>query len=128
MCEVKKKQKILIIEDDDVFNNVLKKHFEHGNYTVESASNGIDGIRKAVETRPNIIILDADLPTITGYELTKKIKNNDLLKDIPLIMVSTLTQDVNIHKGLNLGVVDFITKPVDIDDLSARIDSHMKGL
>jgi DNA-binding response OmpR family regulator len=126
MCEAKRKRKILIIDDDDVFNNILKKHFEHDQYTVDIANNGIDGIRKALLTRPELIILDADLPTITGYELTKKIKGNEVLRDIPLIMVSSLTQDVNIHKGLNLGVVDFITKPVDIDSLSSRIDGYMK--
>src|SRR5688572_15977184 len=126
MCETTRKRKIVMIEDDEVFDNILKKHFEHGEDTVDTVKYEFEGILNALEIKPNLIILDADVPTITGYELTKKIKNNDVLKDIPLIMVSTLTQDVNIHKGLNLGVVDFITKPVDIDDLSNRIESFMK--
>jgi DNA-binding response OmpR family regulator len=120
------KQKILIIEDDGVFNNILKKHFEHKNYTVSTTDNGIEGFKMALETKPLLIILDADLPTMTGYELTRKIKGRNALKDIPIIMVSTLTQDVSMNKGINFGAVEFITKPVDIEFFTKKIESFMK--
>jgi len=103
-------KKILIIEDDKYFLNILLKKLEKEGFSVISASEGISGIRKLKEEKPDLIILDLVLPGIDGFEILKRAKQNPETKKIPIIILSNLGQEQEVEKGLSLGASDFLIK------------------
>ena len=125
--EIKPKQatgsrkKILIIDDAESFllilNNILKDDYE-----VLIAIDGEDGLDTARITKPDLILLDAMMPGITGYEVLAILKADADLRDIPVIMISGKESDESKEKGLALGAVDFITKPFDAPRVKNTVD------
>jgi len=103
-------KKILIIEDDKYFLNILLKKLEKEGYSVISASEGISGIKKLKEEKPDLVILDLVLPGINGFEILKRAKMNPKTKEIPIIILSNLGQEQEVEKGLRLGASDFLIK------------------
>lgn len=119
------KKKVLIIKEDNVFNNIIKKHFQKKEYEVEISTNGSDGLRRAIANKPDAIILDANLPTMSGFVVTKKIRSNDVLKDIPIVMVTPLGQEINANKSYMIGVDEFITMPASLEQVYSKVDRHV---
>jgi DNA-binding response OmpR family regulator len=120
-----KDKRVLIIKEDQIFNNILKKHFEQKDYKVDITSNGVEGMKKAIENTPNVIILDVNLPTLSGFMLTKRIKNDDTLKNIPILMVSPNTQEININKSRQLGINEFIPVPIQMDFFCDKVEGYI---
>lgn len=83
-------KKILIIRENNLFNNIIKKYFQKNKYEIEISNNGYDGINKAINNRPDIIILDTDSLAISDHPITKKLKSNDILKAIPIITFNSI--------------------------------------
>lgn len=93
----------------------------------------VDGIVKPIfaidiikETKPNLVLLDVDLPEINGFQICKQVKRNKQICDIPLIFVSSLSDVKYIAGGLALGAVDYMTKPIKPEELVARVSVHME--
>ncbi|MGB9598267.1 MAG: response regulator transcription factor [Minisyncoccales bacterium] len=101
-------QKILIIEDDKFLAQLLKKKLEEEKLEVVIAPNGEIGLKNAPET--NLIILDLLLPEMDGFEVLKKLKENENTKKIPVLILSNLGQREEIKQGLELGAVDYLVK------------------
>lgn len=109
---------ILIIEDDEAMRRGLTDNFTFDGYDVNTAIDGQKGLHAALNTSPDIIILDIMLPKINGYEICRRIRAKNL--DMPIIMLTAKGQESEIVQGLNLGADDYVTKPFGIMELLAR--------
>lgn len=101
---------ILIIEDDKFLRELIKKKLEAEGFAVVEVVDGESGLKVIREKRPDLVLLDLILPGIDGFEVLAKIKENDFLSSIPVIILSNLGQREDVEKGLKLGAVDFLVK------------------
>lgn len=112
-------KKILIIEDEKDMVTGLKFNLEARDYNVITAYDGDTGYRKALDEEPDLVILDLMLPKRNGYEVCKLLKAE--VPELPIIMLTAKSQEVEIVTGLELGADDYITKPFSVLELLARI-------
>ena len=115
------KQSILIVEDDLDLAEMLNAYFRVQGYDVLMAAWGEDGVRLCEEKSPHIVVLDIRLPDIDGYEVCRRIRANRRTGTIPIIFLTERRDRVDKLHGLELGVVDYITKPFDIQELRLRV-------
>ncbi len=104
------KRKILLIEDDSFLLSMYTTKFELENFIVVTAEDGEKGFEMVMKEAPDIILLDIILPKMSGFEVLKKIKSDDELKKIPVILLTNLSQKSDIEKGLGLNADDYIIK------------------
>lgn len=102
--------KILIAEDEEILLDVLKEKFEDENFSVSVAISGEEVIPMTKKIKPDIILLDILLPKINGIEILTQLKNNDALSNIPVIMLTNLSEDTKIKEALDIGAVDYLIK------------------
>jgi DNA-binding response OmpR family regulator len=117
-------KKILIIEDEKDIVDGLQFNLEARGYAVIAAYDGEKGVRSALENQPNLVILDLMLPKLNGYDVCKKIKEENPL--LPIIMLTAKNQEAEIVHGLELGADDYITKPFGLLELLARIKTILR--
>jgi DNA-binding response OmpR family regulator len=115
---------ILVIEDDAAISLGLKKNLKYEGYEVLTATRGDEGLEMAIEKQPDLIILDLMLPNLSGFEVCKTLKRNEV--DIPIIILSAKDQEIDKIMGLDLGADDYLTKPFSIRELIARINAVMR--
>lgn len=101
---------LLLVEDDNFLIEILVKKFKADNYHVIHAGDGEQALRKAHDEHPDIIMLDIILPGMNGFEILKKLKEDETIADIPVAFLSNLGQKEDVEKGKKLGAVDFIVK------------------
>jgi len=102
--------KILLIEDDPFLLNMYNTKFELEGFSVVTANDGEKGAKLALTEEPNIILLDIILPKKDGFEVLEDLKANDKTKNIPVILLTNLSQKNEVEKGLKLGAVDYLIK------------------
>jgi len=113
MAETKKKC-ILVVDDEPDIVTLVKSRLEANGYEVISAYNGKDGIEKALEAQPDMILLDLMMPIMDGYEAGRKLKDNPLTKDIPLILFTAASAEEVAKKGAEtIEAIDYVVKPFD---------------
>jgi CheY-like chemotaxis protein len=103
-------KKVLLVEDDDMMLRMYKKVFTFGGFEVIVAENGEDGLARAKETKPDLIILDVMMPKMNGLELLDKLKDDPKLKQIPTVMLTNLGMDHEIKKALDRGALLYLIK------------------
>ncbi|MDP1749792.1 MAG: response regulator [Reyranella sp.] len=114
--------KILYIEDNDDNLYMLSLRFEAvGGYEIISAGDGAEGIAKAAAEKPDLILMDLNLPVIDGWEATRRLKADPAMCSIPVIALTAHAMAGDREKALAAGADDFDTKPVDFDRLLAKI-------
>ena len=119
-------RKILVIDDEKEFCSLIKDILEiTGEYEVVYATDGKHGIKIATEQKPDLILLDIMMPTMDGFEVLKVLKEDERSESIPTIFVTALDKIEEKVKGFRMGVVDYITKPISIDEVKARIRAHL---
>jgi len=102
--------KILIIEDDKFLRELITKKVVQEGYEVVGAMDGEEGLRMTGEEQPNLILLDLILPTMDGFEVLRRLKEQESTKNIPVIILSNLGQKEDIDKGMQLGAEDYMIK------------------
>jgi two-component system response regulator VanR len=112
---------ILIAEDSYTQAMHLKRILQKKDYQVSMTHNGEEALASIKKNRPTIVVSDVVMPEIDGYELCRQIKSNDEYKDIPVILLTTLSEPEDIIKGLECGADHFITKPYDENFLLSHI-------
>jgi len=117
--------KILVVDDDDTILLVFKAHLSKAGHTIETAIDGMDALAKAPAFRPELIILDINMPRMSGFEVAKKLKENPETRTIPIFIMTSLKQEVNIKKAYELGIDEYITKPTNVEHLKLRIDKFL---
>ena len=115
------KPRILIVEDDLDLAEMLDAYFRVQNYEVISAAWGRDALRVSSEVSLSLVILDIRLPDITGYDVCRQLRTQRRTQDVPIIFLTEKRDRVDKLQGLELGVVDYITKPFDIQELLLRV-------
>jgi two-component system alkaline phosphatase synthesis response regulator PhoP len=118
------KKKILIIEDEQDLIKGLKLNLSDEGYDVDWAVNGGEGLRKAVEEAPDLIILDIMLPEMDGLEVCRKLRQKNI--GIPVIMLTAKGGEIDKVVGLEIGADDYMTKPFSIRELLARIKARLR--
>ena len=108
MVEIKKT--ILIIEDDKFLRHLMSQKLLKEGFDISEASDGEQGLRKIKEEKPGLILLDLILPGIDGFAVLAEIKEDPILAEIPVIILSNLGQKEDIEKGLKLGAIDYLIK------------------
>lgn len=116
---------ILVVDDEPLNIMVLKGVLQHAGYEVISATDGEKGLAAARASRPEMILLDVMMPGESGFETCAKLKKDPATSHIPVIFVTCLGELSNRLAGLDLGAVDYITKPFIADEVVARVRSHM---
>jgi DNA-binding response OmpR family regulator len=104
------KKKILIAEDDSFLLSMYANKFEMDGFTVFTAEDGKKALRTALKEQPDLILLDLMLPAMDGFEVLKELKNDAKAKEIPVILLTNLSQRDEIDRGLELGAMDYLIK------------------
>lgn len=118
--------KILVIDDDEAINELIKVNLELAFYNVITALDGNKGYALAKQELPNLIVLDVMMPEVDGYTVAKRIRENEATKDIPIIMLTALNMLQNKVQGFNIGVDDYLVKPFEMEELLVRIKALLK--
>lgn len=114
--------RILIIEDEVDIANLEKDYLELSGFTVEIATRGDEGLRKALDEDFDLVILDIMLPEVDGFEICRQLREE---KNTPIIMVSAKKDDLDKIHGLGIGADDYMTKPFSPSELVARVKAHL---
>ncbi|HUO59958.1 MAG TPA: response regulator transcription factor [Candidatus Acidoferrales bacterium] len=115
---------ILIIEDEPNMVAGLRDNFEYEGYKVVSASNGVEGLERALADVPDLVLLDVMMPRMSGLEVCKQLKARR--PAVPIIMLTARGQELDKVVGLELGADDYVTKPFSIRELLARVKAVLR--
>lgn len=118
---------VLAIDDSELIHRLLRLRLQHEPYTLHNANSSSEGLRLAAKLRPDIILLDIDMPDMDGFELITKLKNDPKTSEIAVVFVGGANDAVDRVRGLDAGAIDFISKPFDIIELKARLRSVAKS-
>ena len=114
---------VLVVDDDPVILKLLEVNFEMEGFNVVLASDGAEGLERAREVLPDIVVLDVMMPRMTGYEVAQALRDDGSTVHIPIIFVTARAQSSDVDRGMELGVDDYVTKPFDPLDLIARVNT-----
>lgn len=117
---------VLVIDDNAVNLGVLVDYLADTGFQLFTAKNGEMGLKRAQWVHPNIILLDVMMPGIDGFETCRRLKAIDTLKDIPVIFMTALSNIEDKIRGFEAGGVDYITKPIQQEEVLARVTTHLK--
>jgi len=122
-----KNYKILIVDDEPNNIETIIGCLEENKYQILIATDGEAGYQIAKATKPNLIIMDWEMPIMSGIESIKKIKKDSSIKDIPIIMATgKMLRSENLQTALDVGAIDYIRKPIDEIELNARVNSMLR--
>lgn len=116
---------LLIVDDTPANLKLLFTYLSTYDFTVRFARNGGDALKQVALAKPDLILLDVMMPEIDGFETCSRLKANEETRDIPVIFMSALTDTVDKVKGFEVGAVDYITKPIQQEEMLARITAHL---
>ena len=121
------KGRVLIIEDNEQNMYLIKYILEDGGYGVRWASDGKEGIELAAVIRPDLILLDIQLPTMDGYAVARNLRRNPDLADIPIIAVTSYAMPGDREKAMEAGCSGYIEKPIDPDSFEEQVEKHLSS-
>ena len=119
---------VLVVEDHDLNRKLFHDVLEAGGYNVLQAKDGMEGWRMAREQRPDLILMDIQLPDVSGLEVTKWLKADETLKSIPVIAITAFVMDGDEEKFLEGGCDAYIVKPISISNFLQTVDRLAKPL
>ena len=123
----KRRDIVLVVDDSPDSLGFLTKALEQAEITALVAIDGTSALELLKNVTPDLILLDAVMPGMDGFETCRKIKANKATTHIPVIFMTGLTETQHVIEGLNAGGVDYVTKPIVIDELIARIRVHLSN-
>ncbi len=116
-------KKALIIEDHPDMLDVLSRQLERMGFSVITARNGKEGVTKAVEEKPQLILMDIMMPGMDGREATRRIRSNPMSKDIPILVITALIKESQLRKCIEAGCNDYIVKPFTFEEFREKIQT-----
>jgi len=126
-----RKIKILIVDDEPDLVQTLQDRLEMNGYSITTAGNGKEGLEKAVQEKPDIVLLDVIMPIMDGLEMLEALRKNPQSKDCAVIMVTARSQRQDIVRAKTCGIEDYIVKPFNLGELIEKIENvleHNKAL
>lgn len=119
------KAKVLIV-DDELFNlDYLEQALEDSNYQIITATNGQEALDKIQREQPDLVLLDLMMPVLDGFAVLTHIKADQVLRDIPVIIISAEHDSKSVVKGIKQGAEDYLTKPVNADLLVQKVKEYL---
>ncbi len=119
------KSRILVVDDEPLNVEILQEMLSQ-NYEIVSAYSGNEALEKVEKTSPDLILLDVMMPSMNGYEVCKQLKGKEKTRFIPIVMVTALKEREDRIKAIEADADDFLSKPVDMNELNARVKSLLK--
>ena len=117
---------ILVVDDEKINLNIMN-HTLQREYIIYAAKNGKTALELANECMPDLILLDVIMPEMDGYEVISKLKASEKTKDIPVIFITGLSDNEDIERGISLGAVDFVSKPLTATVLKEKVKRQLQG-
>lgn len=117
------KKLILVVDDEKAIGDILKINLEKEGYAVLIASDGEEGLALALEANPDLVLLDVMLPKMDGFEVCKKIRQKS---EVPVVMLTARSEEIDKILGLELGADDYVTKPFSVRELMARVKANLR--
>lgn len=117
------KIKILIVDDEPDLVQTLRDRLEMNGYDIVTANNGKEGLEKAVQEKPNIILLDVIMPVMDGLEMLEALRKHPECKDCAIIMLTARSQRQDIVRAKVCGIQDYVVKPFDLSELVEKIEN-----
>jgi DNA-binding response OmpR family regulator len=118
---------VLVADDDPDILALVAFRLERAGYAVVTAPNGEEALALARERLPALAVLDVMMPRLTGYEVTKQLRQDDPTKDIPVILLTARVQEADAARGFEVGADDYIKKPFSPQELRARVQAILGG-
>lgn len=118
--------RILIVDDEAYIRDLFESYLAEQGFEIVTAANGEEAIARAREKHPDLILMDVTMPVTNGIDACKEIKSDDSLPYTPIILVTALADSKNTVIGLEAGAEEYLTKPVDMEALSARVNSMLR--
>lgn len=119
-------KKILIIEDDINIVELIKFNLEANNYIVDIAHQGEEGLVKIYDFMPDLILLDIMIPKLDGLSVLTRLRSDERVKNIPVILLTAKTSEIDKIVGFEMGADDYITKPFSINEFLSRVKAHLR--
>jgi CheY-like chemotaxis protein len=126
MAASERHPRLLIVDDIPENIKVLGSCLQHAGYIIVFATNGEQAIEVAKKNQIDLILLDIMMPGMDGYEVCRQLKNDNQTMNIPVIFITAKSQNEDILRGFETGAVDYITKPFNAAELSARVKTHLE--
>jgi two-component system cell cycle response regulator DivK len=117
---------VLIVEDNEMNRDMLARRLQRKGYQVECAADGPEGIAMAQSMKPDIILMDVALGEMDGWEATTAIRSNPEIAGIPIIALTAHALESDRRRSIEVGCVDFETKPVALEQLIEKIELHIR--
>ncbi len=118
--------RVFIVDDNQKVRRVLRRHLKKKEYDIYEAENGTMALTEIEKIRPDLILLDVMMPDMDGFEVCKRLKQNPAISNIPIIFLTAKSEEDDIIAGLELGAVDYITKPFSHKELMTRVNTHIE--
>jgi len=116
---------ILVVDDDAETRSMLTAALRQAQFGVLAAEDGPSALALAAQSRPSLVVLDAVMPGLSGFEVCRRMKANPDLAHLPVIFLTGLAETEHVIEGLHAGGVDYVTKPIVLEELTARISVHL---
>ncbi len=120
-----KQVRILVVDDEADLVSTIQRYLEWRHCIVCTAANGREGLEKAIKEKPDLILLDTNMPVMNGHQMLDCLRKNPDLKNIPVIMVTALCESNDIATASSYNIADYITKPFDFTDLMEKITNAL---
>src|ERR1019366_5882150 len=117
---------ILVVDDQPINVQLLKRKLEREKLEVLTANNGLEALEQVKARKPDLILLDLMMPDMDGMEVAQRLQTSSETRSIPIIFVSARSTKESKLEGLNVGAVDYITKPIDLDETVARVQTQLR--
>ena len=119
-------EKILVVDDEEHILELISFNLTNNGYKVIKANNGIDAVRLAIEEKPKLILLDLMIPGKDGYDVCREVRSNSEIRNIPIIMLTAKSDELDKILGWEWGADDNITKPFSVRELLARVKAVLR--
>lgn len=122
-----KKKKILVVDDDPTTVKIIAHFLEKENFTVSTSLSGSEGLKKAFQEKPDLILLDIMMPDLNGFQFLSIFQKDEQAARIPVIILSSLAEEAEVLRGLETGAIDYMTKPFSPAVLLAKIKKNLNA-
>jgi len=119
-------QRLLLVDDNDSIHDLVRSCLANEAVEVHTAFDGAMCLHLAETIKPDLILLDVDMPQTDGFEVCRRLKNNEITREIPVLFLTAASSKTQTVKGLNLGAIDYITKPFESSELNARVMAALR--
>ncbi|MDH4270874.1 MAG: response regulator, partial [Candidatus Aminicenantes bacterium] len=120
-------KKILVVDDDPTTIKIISHFLQKENYRVSTSLSGVDGLKRAFKENPDLILLDVMMPDLNGFQFLSIYRKDEENGRTPVVILSSLSEEADVLKGLEIGAADYITKPFSPQVLIAKIKKNINS-